>query len=75
MPNCPQQLITQNSKAPEGPLLGKCKPVPSLHAQRNNNIGGLSKENNKPVPAQGRKGKGKHLVPDADESRPRKKAK
>jgi len=77
MPNHPQQPIVQYSEVPKGPLLGKRKPVPSLHAQRDNNIGGLSKENSEPVPAWGKKGKGKGKcrVPDADESHPRKKAK
>ena len=77
MPNHPQQPIVQNSEAPEGPLLGKRKPVPSLRAQRDNKIGSLSKENNEPVPARGKKGKGKgkRPVPDVDESRPGKKTK
>jgi len=79
-PNRPQQPIAQYSEVPEGPLLGKRKPVPSLHAQRDNKIGGLvSKENSEPVLVQGKKGKGKgkgkRPVPDADESRPGKKAK
>jgi len=76
MPNRPQQPIVQYSEVPEGPLLGKRKPVLSLCAQRDNKIGGLvSKENSKPVLVRGKKGKGKCPVPDADESRPRKKAK
>lgn len=74
MPNHPQQLIAQNSEVPKGPVLGKHKPVPSLHAHRDNNISGLSKENSMPVLAWGKKGKGKCAVPDV-ESRPGKKAK
>ena len=73
-PSHPQQPIAQNSEAPSPPL-GKRKPVPSLRAQRDNKIGGLSKENNEPVPARGKKGKGKRPVLDGDESRPGKKAK
>jgi len=54
--------------------------VLSLHAQRDNKIGGLvSKENSEPVLVWGKKGKGKgkgkRPVPDADESCPGKKAK
>jgi len=74
-PNRPQQLVVQNSEVPEGLALGKRKPVPSLRAHRDNKIGSLSKENSMPVAARGKKGKGKGLVPDADESRPGKRAK
>jgi len=73
-PSRPQQPIAQTSEAPS-PLLGKRKPVPSLRAQRDNKIGDLSKENNEPVPARGKKGKGKCPVLGGDESRPGKKAK
>ena len=73
-PSCPQQPIAQTSEAPS-PLLGKRKPVPSLRAQRDNKIGDLSKENNEPVPARGKKGKGKRPVLGGDESHPGKKAK
>ena len=63
----------QNSKVPKDPVLGKRKPVLSLCAHRDNNIGGLSKENSMPVLARGKEGKGKHAA-DA-ESHPGKKAK
>jgi len=65
----------QNSEVPEGLALGKRKPVPSLRAHRDNKIGSLSKENSMPVAARGKKGKGKGLVPDVDESHPGKRAK
>lgn len=74
-PNRPQQPTAHDSEASKSPLLGKRKPVPSLRAQRDNKIGGLSKENGEPVPVRGKKGKGKRPVPDADGSRPGKKTK
>jgi len=49
----------QNSEEPEGTVLGKCKPVPSLHAKRDNMIGNMDKENTLPSLERGKKLKGK----------------
>jgi len=49
----------QNSEEPEGTVLGKCKPVPSLRAKRDNMIGNMDKENTLPSLERGKKSKGK----------------
>ena len=60
MPNCSQlSSIVQNSKDPEGTALGKCKPVPSLRAKRDNMIGNMDKENSLPSLEWGKRLKGK----------------
>ena len=59
-PNCSQlSSIMQNSEDPEGTTLGKCKPVPSLCAKRDNMIDNTDKENSLPSLERGKKLKGK----------------
>jgi len=51
--------IMQNSEEPQGTVLGKRKPVPSLRAKRDNMIGNTDKENTLPSLERGKKSKEK----------------
>ncbi|KAL4076544.1 hypothetical protein V8B97DRAFT_1915460 [Scleroderma yunnanense] len=70
-------FTTLNSKEPKGPALGcaRHKPVLSLHAQRDNMIGNINKENSLPVKKRVKKLKGKHTTVSEANDGPAKKSK